>query len=270
MFYKIVKFIVEIITVITAIVYTVYQGLTSQLSIYEGLIMALLCLIALSAVLLDFDNERQWTKVKNDLSKELSSVSSCRIRVFHNSSEWIAAMKELTKEGTHVQDTASIDAATRSKAKKNHNDIWNYINECCKDDKTTFRHIVRIRKNNFENLLDRILSGSANCNTYFAFYDLDPSFSFPTFGIIDNKYVSTRSPYHEGEKPNYMIIENKELVEYYTRYFTELWLYSNKINSVQILEQHYKKFKSDFDEEEKKEIERKIEQIRKQGIIDDI
>ena len=270
MLYKTLKFIFEIITVITAIIYTVYQGMTSQLSIYETMIMALLCLIASSAVLKDLDDDRQWEKVKKDLSKELSSVTSCRIRIFHNSSEWVAAMKELTKEGNHVQDTASLDAATRSKAKKNHNDIWQYINECCKDEKTTYRHIVRIRKNNFENILDRILSGSASCNSYFAFYDLDPTFSFPTFGIIDSKYVSTRSPYKEGEKPNYMIIENEKLVEYYSRYFSELWLNSRKIDSVHILEEYYEKFKTEYDEKEKASIENKIKLIRKQGIIDDI
>lgn len=270
MLYKILKLIVEIITVVTAIIYTVYQGITSQLTVHETMIMALLCAIALSAVLKDLDDDRKWDKVTKDLSQELSTISPCRIRVFSNSSEWVKAMKELTKEGNHVQDTASLDASTRSKAQKNHNDIWNYINLCCKDEKTAFRHIVRIRKNNFENLLDRILSGSAKSNSYFAFYDLEPSFSFPTFGIIDGKYVSTRSPYQEGEKPRYMIIESEELVKYYSRYFSELWQNAKMINSASILDAFYSKFKSEYNESERKSIEDKIKQIRKQGIIDDI
>ncbi|MBP5407479.1 hypothetical protein J6Z19_10130 [bacterium] len=232
--------------------------------------MGLLCAIAFSSILESLDSDRKWKKVKNDLSKELSTISPCRIRVFSNSSEWIETIKELTKEGTHTQSNASLDCCTRSKAQKNHNDIWNYINYCCQDNNTTFRHIVRIRKNNFENLLDRILSGSANCNSYFGFYDLDQSFSFPTFGIIDEKYVSTRSPYQEGETPKYMIIENKELVEYYSRYFSELWHNAQKIDNVAILEKFYNKFKPEYNKNEIESIENKIEQIKKQGIIDDI
>lgn len=268
--YKVLKLIVEIITVVTAIVYTIYQGISSELTMHETMIMALLCVIALSAVLKELDDDRKWDKVAKDLSQELSTVSYCRIRVFNNSSEWVEAMKELTKKGNHVQDTASLDSETRSKAKRNHNDIWNYINQCCKDEKTVFRHIVRIRKNNFENLLDRILSGNAKSNSFFAFYNLDPSFSFPTFGIIDGKYISTRSPYQEGEEPRYMIIESEDLVKYYSRYFSELWQNATIINSVTILDSFYTKFKSEYNESEIKSIEEKIKQIRKQGIIDDI
>lgn len=270
MIYKILKFIIELSTIITAVVYAIIQELNNQMDLYEAMILALLTLIAFSAVLSDFDENRKWNEIKKDIDKEISSVASCKIKKFTNSSEWVNAMKELTKEGPHVQDTASLDYSTRSKAKKDHSAIWDYINLCCSDNKTTYRHIVRVRKNNFENLLDRILSGSANNNTYFAYYDLESTFSFPTFGIIDNKYVSTRSPYQEGEQPCYMIIENEELVKYYSRYFMELWQNAKKIDNISVLESFFFKFESQFNDKEKRSIQKKIKLIKQEGIIDDI
>lgn len=270
MVYKVLKFIVKIITVITAIIFIIYQRLSLQLSTTEVMIMALLCLIAFSAVLEDLDSDKKWGRIKNDLSHEISSISQCRIRIFSSSSDWVTAMKELTSVGVHSQDTASLDSTTRSKAQKNHNDIWAYINECCADENTIFRHIVRIRISNFENLLDRILSGSANKNTFFAYYNLDPKFSFPTFGIIDKKYVATRSPYQEGETPQYMIIESAEMVTYYSRYYDNLWVNAAKIDSVSILEHFYSLFKSSYDNDKQKRIECKIQKIKERGIIDDI
>lgn len=272
MVYKILKFIVQIITVIAAIVYIIWQTVSPslQISVYEMIIMALLCLIALSSVLEELDDDRKWNRIKKDISNEVSSISQCRIRVFSSSYDWVSAMKELTKEGTHSQDTASLDSTTRSKAQKDHNAIWSYINDCCSDESTTLRHIVRIRKNNFENLIDRILSGSANKKTFFAYYNLDPEFSFPTFGIVDNKYVVTRSPYQEGEIPQYLIIENEQITSYYCRYYNALWVKATKIDSVSILDQFYKCYKPLYDEQTQKRIEVKIQKIREGGIIDDI
>lgn len=270
MVYKILKFIIEIATVITSIIYTIVQNLSSEMNMYETMIMALLCLIATSAILEDFDDERKWKEVKQNLSEEISSITSCRIIMYSNSTDWVIAMKKLTQNGRHIQDTASLDSSTRSKAKKDHTAIWSYINECCSDSNTTYRHILRIRKNNFDNLLNRIISGSANKNTYFAYYELDASFSFPTFGIIDNRYVSTRSPYKEGEQPCYMIIESKQLVEYYNRYFLELWTNAKKIDNVQILENFFNRFKDQYSEEEKISLLEKINRIKREGIIDDI
>lgn len=270
MVYKILKFIVEIATVITAIIYTIVQNLSYGANMYETMIMGLLCLIATSSILEDLDGDRKWKDIRQNLSEEISSIVPCRIITYSNSIDWIMAMKELTKNGKHTQDTASLDSSTRSKAKKNHDAIWNYINECCKDCNTTYRHIVRIRKNNFDNLLNRILSGSANKNTYFAYYELDTTFSFPTFGIIDNRYVSTRSPYKEGEQPCYMIIESKQLVEYYNRYFLELWTNAKKIDSVQILENLFNLLKDQYSDEENISLQEKINRIKREGIIDDI
>lgn len=269
MAYKILKFIVEVLTVITAIIYIIYQAIFSQLSLYDGMIMALLCLIALSAVLEDLDSDRKWRQVKNDLSNEISSVSKCRIKVFSSSSDWVSEMKKLTSEGNHAQDTASLDSTTRSKSERAHNAIWAYINECCADEKTIFRHIVRIRSNNFENLIDRIVSGNANNNSFFRYYNLDSNFSFPTFGIIDNKYVATRSPYQEGEVPQYMIIESEQIVNYFSKYYENLWANAAKID-ISTLNQFYSLYKSSYDDDTKKRIENKINTISRRGIKHDI
>ena len=269
MIYKFLKFVVKILTVITAIVFTVYKGLSSELTTQEGVIIALLCLIALSAVLEDLDSDRKWGQIRKDLSSEISSVSQCRIKVFSSPSDWVSAIHNLSSEGTHSQDSASLDSTTRSKALKDHKAIWTYVNECCANKNTTFRHIVRIRNNNLENLFDRILSGNANKNSFFRYYNLEPNFSFPTFGIIDNKYVATRSPYQEGALPQYLIIENELLVDYYQKYFDNLWV-NAAIIDISVLDKFYNRFKSSYNANIQKRMEKKLETIRKKGIKNDI
>lgn len=268
--YKILKNIIAASTVIVAIIYLVYSIFNSSVDMYEGMILSLLILIATTTILEGLDEERKWKDVKRTLKEDISNIADCQIQVFSSASEWVLAMEEIIKEGHHTIDTASLDSGTRSKPQGQHSKVWQHINRCCSNEKIKFRHIIRVRANNLNNLLDRILSGSASKDSYFAFFQLDEKFSFPTFGIIDNRYLSTRSPYQAGETPAYYIIENEKLVSHYSRYFSDLWVNSKKIESVTILKEFMKQFEDLYSEEMKKTLNKKIEKIQQEGIIDDI
>lgn len=107
-------------------------------------------------------------------------------------------------------------------------------------------------------------------NSYFAYYELPSGFSFPTFGIIDEKYIATRSPYQQGASPCYMIIDNGLIAQYFVQYFDELWNKSNKIESVTTLRAFLTRFESEYSSEEIKYCQDRIDEIEKEGIIDDI
>lgn len=170
------------------------------------------CEDILKAHILDnMDEDQKWRNIENDLKNIVSEISPTQIRFFDNSSDWVDAMELLVKNGKHTVDTASLDSSTRTKSPNSRSRIWNHITDCCKNENIKFRHIVRVRKNNYSNLLDRLLAGSEKENSFYAYYELPQTFSFPTFGIIDDRFISTRSPYSEGETPRYYIIENKEI-----------------------------------------------------------
>ena len=174
------------------------------------------CEDILKAHILDnMDEDQKWRNIENDLKNIVSEISPTQIRFFDNSSDWVDAMELLVKNGKHTVDTASLDSSTRTKSPNSRSRIWNHITDCCKNENIKFRHIVRVRKNNYSNLLDRLLAGSEKENSFYAYYELPQTFSFPTFGIIDDRFISTRSPYSEGETPRYYIIENKEIAYYY-------------------------------------------------------
>lgn len=267
---KILKKIVSYITVIISVGYFVYITLHAPVDIYQMMILSLLILIATTFILDNIDDDKKWKDIEKKLKDTISAVSPSQIQVFENSADWVDAMELIIKSGQHTVDTASLDAETRSKASGRRTRIWSHITDCCKNSNITFRHIVRIRKNNFENLLERIIAGTSKQNTYFAYYELPQDFSFPTFGIIDNHYVSTRSPYHEGEIPHYIIIENKEVATYFNRYFRELWDNGKKIRKIEDLESIYSLFENGFSNEEKKEIALKMKKIKDKGIIEDV
>ena len=66
------------------------------------------------------------------------------------------------------------------------------------------------------------------------------------------------------------IIENKEIAYYYIRYFKELWEQAINITDIEQIRMLYQKFESSFDEEEKKQLQEKIDQIRTKGIMSDV
>lgn len=267
---KILKKIVSYITVIISVCYLVYITLHASTDIYQMMILSLLILITTTFILDNNDDDRKWKGIEKKLKDTISAISPSQIQVFENSADWVDAMELIIKNGEHTVDTASLDTETRSKASGQRTRVWSHITDCCKKSNITFRHIVRVRKNNFENLLERMVAGTSKQNTYFAYYELPHEFSFPTFGIIDNRYVSTRSPYHEGEMPHYIIIENKEIAIYFNRYFRELWDNGKKIRTIEDLESINTLFENEFSNEEKREILLKMKKIKNKGIVEDV
>lgn len=270
MIYKILKNIISCITVIIAIGYLIYSICVNSNNFYETMILSLLILISTTFILEGLDEKRKWENIDKDIMKRISSISNCQISTYDNTKDWVDEMINLTKEGTHTFYSAALDNTTRSKSKPQYSSIWGYLNKCSREERIIFRHILRIRKNNLRNLLDRIAAGSAKKNSYFAYYELPSGFSFPAFGIIDEKYIATRSPYQQGASPCYMIIDNGLIAQYFVQYFDELWNKSNKIESVTTLRAFLTRFESEYSSEEIKYCQDRIDEIEKEGIIDDI
>lgn len=195
---NIIRNVITYITVFIAIGYVIYLTFNSdKCTTNEYMILLLLTLIATTFVLELLDDERKWKEIKKDVHTEISAVSNSVIWKYEKTSDWVAKIKDLMSGGFHTFDSAALDKATRSKAKPQYSSIWGLLNDCSADSNITFRHVLRIRKNNLERLLKRISEGSAQKNSYFSVYELPSEFSFPTFGIIDSRYICTRSPYEQ-------------------------------------------------------------------------
>lgn len=261
--------IITYITVLVAIGYLVYLSFNSnKCTTNEYMILMLLTLIATTFVLEMLDDERKWKNIQIELYKEITGISDCYILKYDNTIDWVNKMKEIMADGTHSFDSAALDKTTRSKSKSHYSSIWEFLNECSSSSQIIFRHILRVRHNNFENLLDRIISGNAKKNSYFAYYELPSSFSFPTFGVIDNRYICARSPYQQGETPCYLIIDNECISTFFVNYFGDLWRESKKVEKIETITNLLNKF--DYSKNEKKVLQEKINKIKKDGIIDDI
>ena len=194
---------------------------------YDRMILALLILIATSFLLEYLGSDRKWKKLQKEITKQIDKISQCQIECYENSEEWIERLKLIiNEEGRHTVDTAALDAATRSKMKSKHDKLWDFFLELSHDPNIKFRHLVRMRKNLFENLLDRIISGNAMQDSYYAYFDLPQEFSFAAFEIIDDTYVAIRSPYQEGETPKYLLIKNKEMTALFISWYDNLWKFS--------------------------------------------
>lgn len=264
------KFVVAA-TIILAIIFSIYCFFAKSIPPYEEMILILLIFISTNFLLEHFGESIKWEKIEHKLTKEIERISECQIECYDNSSEWVERLNMLIRNGKHTIDTAALDSSTRSKMKMKHDKIWNLFLDVSKNPDIKFRHLVRIRKNLFENLLDRILHGNAGKDSYYAYYDLPSEFPFAAFEIIDDTYIAIRSPYLEGETPKYLIIKNKDISRLFIDWYDNLWKSSHKITSAETLISLYNdRFKSEFNDETRIRIEEKLKDIKEKGIIDDI
>lgn len=270
--YKLISTLVVSSTIILAIIFSIYSFFCAPVTLYEGMILALLILIATSFLLEYLGSDRKWKKLQKEITKQIDKISQCQIECYENSEEWIERLKLIiNEEGRHTVDTAALDASTRSKMKSKHDKLWDFFLELSHDPNIKFRHLVRMRKNLFENLLDRIISGNAMQDSYYAYFDLPQEFSFAAFEIIDDTYVAIRSPYQEGETPKYLLIKNKEMTALFISWYDNLWKFSYKIITPEILDRVYKeRFKEKFNTETQERVENKLKKIRESGIIEEI
>lgn len=268
---RILKYIVTYLTVFIAIIYFIYITFVSNTgSRSESMILSLLILIATTFVLDQLEDDRKWKEMAERIGKEINSVAEFQIMEFDNTVDWVKKIKDLTSVGKHSFDSAALDKATRSKSKPQYSSIFGYLEECSRNENIQFRHILRVRKNNLINLLNRMSAGNSKKNSFFAYYELPSEFSFPTFGVIDNKYVVTRSPYEQGETPRYFIIDNEQITHYFVNYFSDLWRNSIQIDKVSLIQSLYDKYKTEYTRAEQVEIEAKIKKLKSEGIIRDI
>lgn len=269
--YIILKNFIVATTIILAIIYSIYCFLSKTIPPYEEMILTLLTFIATNFLLDHLGEAAKWKKIERSLVKEIEKISECQIECYENSLEWIDRINFIIKDGKHTVDTAALDSSTRSKMKEKHNKLWNLFLNLSHNPNIKFRHLVRLRKNLFENLLNRILDGNASQDSYYAYYDLPQEFSFAAFEIIDDLYIAIRSPYQDGETPKYLIIKNEAIAKLFVTWYNNLWESSNKITNAEILISLYEqRFKRELDNDDCIRIEEKLERIRSKGIIEDI
>lgn len=266
MLYKILKTLVSSITIIVAFVYAIINGVNGTLPKSEGMILSLLILISTTFLVNSLGEDKKWSEIK----KSIQETTGCQIIEFSSSYDWAVYMDSMIKSGQHTVDTASLDSTVRSKAPRSHERTWQHLNNLAKKSNVKFRHIIRVRKNNFENLLQRIICGSAKQNSFYAYYLLPQNFSFSTFGIIDNRYVSVRAPYKEGEQAKYIIVDNVQIAQLFSKWFEDLWANSEHISSIDKLNSLKGGFANEFTQEEAATISKLLDEITKKEIMADI
>jgi hypothetical protein len=268
--YNVFKNIIASITILAALAYFVYSLFSNKHSLYEYMILSLLILISTTFILETLNEKNKWHEINKGIENIVQNIVECKISTFDDIDMLVNALDQILRDGKHSVDIAGLDTSARNKVKNKHDRIREYINNLCSNPNIKFRYITSARKNNYEYFLDRIISGSSKQDSYLAYYCLPPKFSFASFWIIDNRYISTRSPFSEGEIHKYIIIENKEIVEYYKSWFKFLWNDSNKIVSIKCLDELYQKFCDEFTDDEKKSINKKLKQINNIRIMNDI
>ena len=304
--YNIFSNLITGITIVIALVFFVISAFQKTLNLYEWMILTLLIAIATSLLAEHYadnynhkdgieeinkklasiqdsienkvDNrvellENKLNTKSDSINNRIDSIADCEIERFDSTVKLVERIEQLLSDNTRIHsfDSVALDASTRSKAKSQHSRMWQLFLAASGSSNVKFTHLVRMRSNLFENLLDRISQGGSHTDSYFAYFNLPQEFSFAAYEIIDDTYVAIRSPYQSGEKPRYLLIKNIEIVKLFKNWHNHLWEKSTKITKVEQLYDIYnKEFKSQYDEETQKRLKGKLDKIQKNGVMDDI
>lgn len=304
--YNIFSNIITGITIVIALIFFVISTFQKALNLYEWMILSLLIAISTSLLAehfsdnynhkdgvddikneIDTKHESIETKMHDEIellnnkldnslgsiNKRLDCIVDCEIEHFESTAELVERIEKILADPSHPHsfDSVALDASTRSKSKRQHTKLWQLFLNASANPNVKFTHLVRMRSNLFENLLDRILQGGSHADSYYAYYKLPQEFSFAAFEIIDDTYLAIRSPYQGGEIPRYLLIRNKEMVNLFKNWHARLWDNSSKITKAeQLVEIYNKEFKTQYDKTSQTRIEGKLKKIKEVGIMDDI
>ncbi len=253
------KHFITLITAIASIVASVYLNFTTQISIFENIILALIILLITSQI---FEYNNYLDKIEDKITDLNNILPESRVITYNSVEKMAQNLGQLISIGDHSIDFVSLDKKHRTPIAKSRKSMTNFVNKCLTSKNIKFRYIISLNSNNIETIIHNIIETKVNeHNSFFAIYQ-NVSISFASFFIIDKKYLSIRTPYHNGMLPRYCLIYDKQICDLFISWFKTLWDESTKIDSTNDLKEMLEPYKSELDNIKFNEIVKQVEDLK--------
>lgn len=257
---RILKNIISFSTVITAIVYGLISFFQGTTDLYQNLILSLLVLISTTFLISDIEYNNKFTKYFEQIDGFIEKSS---IQTFESVDLCAKEINHLVSNGTHTVDFVSIDTSIRTNNNKKSNAMHKAVQSLFTNKDVRLLYVTYLRKKTIDKFIRNIDLGNLhiNNNTY-GYIELNNMIPFATFLIIDNQIVITRSPYEAGQEASYIIVRNEILAKHYKDWMNMIWKEIKKVETLDDINSIYKKFKTKITDQQKKDIEKHIKNIK--------
>lgn len=213
-----------IITAITAVVFNILPSVS--VSPIDNLIFG--AIIALNATFL-FDFSKNQDRIIHDLSELKSSLPDNSVYTYFQVDKVAEELMNMVKSGKHEVDLVFFDTQIRTQQQRQVNKMIEFVNYCTDKESIRIRLAFVPSADSIDERIQGIIKSLEKRNeSYYAFQE--SKMTFASFMIVDESYVSIRTPFKNGSRKSYCIIKEPNLCQLYSSWFHILWEESTKID----------------------------------------
>ena len=235
------KHFTTVLTLLATIITSIALNCSSKITVdlVDNFLIA--SIISLNLTFL-FDFTRNIDSINNKINEFKKTIPSSRIESFESVDQVAEKLFEIINDGNHKVDMVLYDTQIRTSDLKKVNKMQKFISYCSKNKKIKLRLAFVPAKDSICQKIDSIIeSEKKHSNSYYAYQE--SSITFASFMIIDDIFVSVRTPHKNGSKSLYCVIEEDNLCLLYSSWFSLLWEEACHINGNNLIE-FIKKYKN--------------------------
>lgn len=226
------KHFVTLLTILGTIILDIVLNANQTITITPVENFVMIAFISLNTTFL-FD----FTKNIDDANKDIQDLKNIfpptRIQTYRSVDEVALEILSLVKSGTHNVDMIMFDTKTRTSDPRKVSKMRNTVSYCIKKKDITLRMAFVPSADNIVFRVNGIIDAlKDNNNSYFAYQE--SKITFASFMVIDNRYVSIRTPFKNGSQTAYCIVKEQNLCKLYSSWFDILWEEAVHLNRANI------------------------------------
>lgn len=245
------SFIVLVITIIVDVYLNVNSKI--ELSLAENVFLAGLIGLNIS-FLCDFI--KNMDSIDDKIDRLSKTFPDTLIETYPTVDLVADELKLMVSTGTHQVDIVLYDTEVRTRDPNKVSKMKEFMEYCSEKPRIKLRLAFVPSKDSICHRIDNIIaSENKHSESYYAYQE--SSITFASFMIIDNEYVSIRTPHKNGSTSMYCVVREKDLCTLYSSWFSILWDEATHINKAG-LNDFIEKYSHLIPEEKKEEIKKKL------------
>lgn len=214
-----------IISLFATTISDIILNVTTTVSLFENLILGLLILIIVTILI---ETNKKLINIYDNTEKHLHRLLFEEVYSFSSVKDMANHMNELLKNGEHTIKFLSLDQKIRTE--NNDKEFMIKLVKKLEESKNiTFQYIFNLTNKESNSFQKKDYQQLRIKNTYFGYSS--NKIPFASFFIIDNIYLSIRSPHKMGMEKKYCWIKNEDIVKLFSNWFSMLWDECNKIET---------------------------------------
>lgn len=189
-------------------------------------------IIALNLTFL-FDFTRNLDETKNEIEEFKHILPPSRIESFDTVDEVAEQLTAMVSEGNHDVDIVLYDIKIRTTDPQKVSKMQGFIKYCSNNKRIKLRLAFVPSPDSICERIENILEAEKTQSNSFYAYQVS-QITFASFMVIDNSFVSIRTPHKNGSKSLYCVVKEETLCTLYSSWFSILWEEANHVNALSL------------------------------------